>query len=853
MKVLISYAPGDRSFAYTLPVIFARDEVVLEPHSPETARAARMRAAIESCDRLVAVLSPRYLDSRACEAEWRYALSLGKALSGLHVEHCTPPPEFAAAAEILDVSGAWLGYLGALSSAVAGPRGGAPAAPAPAQPASKAPPTEPSHDAGRALLTRLAGALAVGGDEAALAVLGDPAARNAPELAGGRRRWLESNVQALRKGDRLKGLEALDFLAGVESIAPRDRAALLVRAGRLRLNQGDRSGSLADFRRAESLDGRAAPIRAALGEYYRRQGDTGRAAEHFNAAPDQPPALIGLGLLAEANGDWTRADTYYAEAVALLASAPGPGDLLTRLEPDRLGVEATGNLYLEAARVLRRERPPDALRAVEIALEKGVKDDTAYPERVPLRLKAELLEALGRPAEAAEAFFEAGKRFNWLNQHLLALDMLEAAHRLRPDHAEMCWYLANSLLMTSYTQEPPYYREEPLRRSMAVWEQGIALALPDAEQSWIYTLRAFQLEMAAAIPDADRIGLYWEAAALIERAIALDPDEVNRWHILGRTHRNLLNEAASMQAVRRSIDLAPDNPTVLEEAVIVLTNAAEFDEVAPLIDRYAEYAPEAGWATAVRAFVALRRDDAMTALRLTEQAFEQVTEANRQPWFYELRADVYRKLGQPERAIEDYRWLWDHRDDPRFPTSAASFGWAAFYLGLPADAIPYLERGLQESTERPAAVYIARGLCHFALGETARGEANLMDGIAQMVNGREVGQFLDLDYPDAVRFSQSWPDGEAARAALDRARQTVLDRRAEIEAPDSPLDELEMHRRDTAADPASWRHIAATAGLARLYTDAQRFAEALACIRELQAQPDRFPEAPARLDRWLRS
>jgi hypothetical protein len=170
---------------------------------------------------------------------------------------------------------------------------------------------------------------------------------------------------------------------------------------------------------------------------------------------------------------------------------------------------------------------------------------------------------------------------------------------------------------------------------------------------------------------------------------------------------------------------------------------------------------------------------------------------------------------------------------------------------MPAEAIPYLERALRERTELPAAVHIALGLCHFALGDTARGEAELMDGVGEMVNGREVGQYLDLDYADAVRFSEKWPNSETVRAALHRARQIVIDRRAEIEAPDSPLDELEVHRRESASDPKGWRYIGAIAGLARLSPDEQRWADALACGRDLLAHRDRFPEAPVRWKKTL--
>ena len=830
MKVFISYAHGDRSFAYTLPVVLAGDEVLID-----STINGDMRAAIAACDSFIAVLSPRYVESAACAAEWQYALALGKPIRLLMLEASDAPPELRHI-EPVDIRDRWRSYLGEMRAAIRDESEKETAhkrvVPSPESLAAEA-------DASAAAFARSL----LAWDLERCAALSD--LPDLDRLPDERRRLFVAGAAAIR--DRAWGsvLPLLDDLARLPVLSAPERAALYVLAGRVHLDASAAANALRDFERAAALAPDSPDVLAGFGEYYHVVGDAERAEEHYrraiSAAPAHPGALIGLGLLAEEAGDWHRADAYYAEAIAAIETAEPEADLLQAV--GRLLVPARGNLYLQVARALRRDRPAAGLHAVDEALAKGVRDGTDYPERLAYRVRGELLEALGQPAEAASAFYEAGIRFNWLNQHVLAADMLESAYRLKPHDALICWYLANSLLMTSYIQEHPYVREEPLRRSMAVWEQGLALQTPAASESWIYTLRALQLEQAANLPGADQQALWWEAAAYLERAIALREDEANRWHILNRCHRSLLNEATAMHAARLSVEHAPEDPTILSDAIITLTNAAQFAEVEPLLEALNRVSPSP-WVDAVSAFIRLRLRRPEEAMPLIERVFEQVPEAERQPWYYEMRADAHRALNQPERAREDYRWLWDQRDQPTLANSPGTLGWAAFSLGLFDEAARYLQRALDEGKDLPASLLIQLGLCRFALGDVPAGEAAIEQGVAHMRNGLQVGQFLDFDLHDGLRLAEGAPQGQAMRAILLRARDEVIRRRPEIEQPTPPTAELEARR---AGDLSGWAAVAVTAGLARLYAAAGRWQDAATLYRELLGEGERFPEAGARL------
>src|SRR5579875_3733668 len=110
------------------------------------------------------------------------------------------------------------------------------------------------------------------------------------------------------------------------------------------------------------------------------------------------------------------------------------------------------------------------------------------------------------------------------------------------------WELANTVRMLGYLpNEPPYLDPERIRQSRQLFEEGLHLALPDANMSWAYTLGAIICESQATLaPDfQQRWNFLWEGVLYIERAIILLQEDAYRWASLARYYRTSNLESAS--------------------------------------------------------------------------------------------------------------------------------------------------------------------------------------------------------------------------------------------------------------------------------------------------------------------
>ncbi len=586
--------------------------------------------------------------------------------------------------------------------------------------------------------------------------------------------------------------------------------------------------------RAEQLAADDPLVQAALGDYFRVTGDLERARAQYQRATAQasPDGHIGLGLLAESEGAWLRADDHYADALSLLGK---DGAVLSALRQFRR--PQSGNLYLQTVRALRHSDPEAALRAADLALALGVRDDTAHPERVAQRLRAELLERLGRAAEAAEAYLEAGKRFLWLNQYAVAADLLRAACRLQPENAPAHWFLANTLLGLAARPTFPFVDETLLRESEQALEIGLALSLPDAEHAWAYDVRALQCESRARLPDQDAESLRWQALAFLERGLVLRDDDPYRWQALNRLYRALNLERLAIEAARRAAQLGDD--AALEESVITLTNVGQFDEVLPLLERFRARRPSL-WAAAVQAYIHVRQGKPEPALALIGPVIEAAERL--EAWYLAVRADAYRLLGEYERAADTYRYLWEQRDAPLYAADSNLCGWAGLTLGYAEQALPYLERALTQDSEAPTHVYANLGFAYLALGAYEQAYAAFEQSVEQLSNRQQHWQLTRLDLPTIRYLSAQWQgvEAESLEDLLSAFEARLTERLAEIDQP-MPLTAF-LEQLDFAPDD-SWQYIGQQASLGRLYAESGQYAKAVACYQRLLAASERFPEA----------
>ncbi|MCS6872251.1 MAG: FHIPEP family type III secretion protein [Anaerolineae bacterium] len=571
---------------------------------------------------------------------------------------------------------------------------------------------------------------------------------------------------------------------------------------------------------------------AALGDYFRVAGDLERARAQYQQAltHNSPDGHIGLGLLAEMERAWLRADDHYADALSALGKNAAALSALRQFNRPQ-----SGNLYLQAVRALRYSDLEAALRAADRALALGVRDDTNYPERIAHRLRAEVLEALGRAEEAAEAYFEAGKRFLWLDQYAVAADLLRAACRLKPDHAAAHWFLANALLGVAALPHYPFADEAVLREGETALQTGLALRLPEPEYAWAYDVRALQCESRARLPDQDAESLRWQAVAFLERGLVLNEGDPYRWQALNRVYRALGLERLAMDAARRAAQLGDDS--ALEDSIITLTNAGQFDEALPLLKRFRARQPSL-WAEAVQAYIHVHQERPDLALELIGHVIE--TTERLDAWYLGVRADAYRLLGDYERAADTYRYLWEQRDSPLYAADSNGCGWSGLVLGYAEQALPYLERALRQDSESPTFIYANIGFAYLALGEFEQAQAAFAQAVELMTNSQQHWQLIRLDIPTVRYLSVSWEHAESAKAILDTFEARLNERLAEIGQPlplTALLESLDIRSED------SWQFVGQQASLGRLYMEAGQHEAAAQCYQRLLAEPERFPEA----------
>lgn len=697
---------------------------------------------------------------------------------------------------------------------------------------------------------------------------------------------VEEGLQALPEaGDEaLEMLQALIEPVGEGEVAPPDptkRALMLILEGRVyrkrsNLFQDEEEEedepavplppsaleqARARFEAARDLipgDGR--PL-AALGDAALTAADLAEAARLYRQAidlsPHEPDGFVGMGVWSERQRLWDEACDWYNKAIQALRAQPQVRDLVRAL--DRPLAPASGNAYLELARVLRREEDlRGALAAVDRALEAGILHDGSNPERLGHRLRGEILDGLERPLEAAAAFQQAGEGFSLRNESSVAIELFRRARELDPASVPICWDLADALRMSSWRPEPPHIDPEPIRQAHEVWEAGALMKLPDASDGWAYTLRALINEQLSKGAGPREWEIIWEAVVYLERAVLLRPSDAYAWGYLGRFYHQLNNFATALHASDRATNLAPDVETLMELRVAILSDMGRFSDATSLLDRLSLGRPGESrpWAESMRAFILMHQDNYQEAVKVLDR----VLAVEPDLWYFDYRAFCYQMLGEPERAAADYRVVWAGREHPVY-SSMKGYRLKAALAGLHLGEVPEAARifgGMRDDPVMGRFGCLGLGLCHLALGHLDGAAAEIERGIAQSRSAIEIDDFCEeLDWVETVVAART--DGQSLKAALDRIGRAVAARKAELARPSSSEDELRaiVARCQRDQQIGGWPWIGVRAALARLAIERGRREEAAEIYRQLPAEAERlrgaserlprFPEAEARL------
>lgn len=664
---------------------------------------------------------------------------------------------------------------------------------------------------------------------------------------------LRTGLQGIRDGDYEKTLEMLkrltqglpfDLLQPV--LAGSSWALLFIFMARIYLFLSKNAAALVYFEQAKQWSPEDGRVYAALGDYYRAQHDRDQARSLYQRAIElssqQPEGYVGMGLLAEDDKNWDEADERYERAIRAVQDQKDIGVALSKLL-----APATANLFLELARVLRKQEPKRALQAVEHAIELGIKGGGSYPEWIGYRLKGEILEQIQRPIDAAEAYYEAGRRFGWRNENQIAIDLLTKAKQLNQKHILTYWNLAENLRIASQLSSPPYVNQRLIQQALEVWEAGAKVERPSASESWAYTVRALISEQRAHMLGDQRVDLWWEAVAYAERAIILDANEPYRWAHLARFHRYLNTESTALRVTEKSLEIDSKNAAVLEERAAILANVGQYSEAENIILKRNKLGQNT-WMKAVYACVLMHMDKVEAALKLADGV---VQESQENLQFREVRAECNRKLGLQDKVAEDYQWIWNRYGRPEYQSidNQVCFGWAAYRLDKLDEAIDIFEKLAIDPIEAGSA-YRKLGLCYFKRGDIQTSQEKFSKGIELAINVREIDDLLD-ELKILETLSQNSPDLDQLTSALQEIKNRMDARRINLMQPLAPEKELgdRVRELEEKGDKDSWAWIGAQAGLARMYLENGNEDKAASIYSLLTEKGERFFEANIALEK----
>lgn len=624
------------------------------------------------------------------------------------------------------------------------------------------------------------------------------------------------------------------------------RALLLIFAGRIHLyDRDDKAQALDCFSRAEQCgvpDGR---IHAALGEYDRKIGRAedalGRFQDAITTSPELPDGYVGLGLHFAAEKRWEEADAWFDKAVQRVRDEKAPLAALLNLR-----APTSGRLCLQLARAVQAANPQAALNAVERALSLGVEGPGDYPEFAAYELKGELLTKLDpdHPADAAEAFYQAGLRRSWRNEAADATALFKRALTLDRQHLPTYWRLADGLLTQSYADKTPYVNEGPLAEAAEFWQEGMRHGQPSDEDGWAYLTRALINEQYARLAGQDRWTLLWQAIAWTEQSLLKLPQHVIAWASLSRLHRALGNDANAL----RASELAPDNVYALEERIILLANLFRLDEARDAIQRRRELTKaDEAWSDAALAHMDLygpQKEVDAARLEFWLAAFDTAlkTSPDSPPWSFD-RARVLWRLGRTEEARQVLATLW-RTFNAKSAEDRTTYAWAGLISGDVGGATAILEGTLAERVKDASALHRTLGLCYLTSNRFDEAQRHLKLGIEQAHSAPELAGWLVSEVGDLQSDLVSPLLSAEQREVLDQAIAQANQQKGKISEPATPFEEikrvLDRLAPQNERDRAAW--VGARMTEARLHGEAARWSEAAEVYAALRPYAELVPE-----------
>ncbi|WP_250003468.1 hypothetical protein [Actinoplanes sp. M2I2] len=585
------------------------------------------------------------------------------------------------------------------------------------------------------------------------------------------------------------------------------------------------------------LDDERAALHLVQGEHLLAETKTSAARTAFEIAarlaPDDPQPRVGLGMVAEATGDWFKAQDCYDAAAAVAAAghrfgrrfAPTPGNLCWRV---------SRRLHLAG-------RLEPALTAVEESLRRGLSGGDRSPEYRALTLKGRLLRDLRRPREAAAAYYQAALRYQDADDYEGARSCLEKACEDDDETPVYHWLLAEVLRALARSM-PATKRPELLKRARDTWRQGSRAGRPGPEESWAYITVGLIKYAVRELEGEARTG-GWEAAVKTQHALLLDPQYGPSWSFLATIHNRLGNSRTALLACDRALALNRDDEMADQERVTALLQLGRLKAAGEALERQRRKGP-----SSTEVYYLLLRGEPESALRVLD-----ALPVDDEPRYRMARALCLQRAGRDDEAHTEAEWLWTNPDFDSVPFDQESIrALAGYVLGRYDDAEAICERMLTADVDGMtlAVLGLARmGRADEARSDLRRGRADVLSGVATTRDFGDMAVVTETMLPELVRRleRERSAGAGAVRDVLAEAVLVAQERRQSLadEAPTAAeeLREALVDGRD--ADRDEVRRRACHGGLGLLALTNGPEAEALGHFRPL-IEADR-PEGRAAL------
>lgn len=466
----------------------------------------------------------------------------------------------------------------------------------------------------------------------------------------------------LRDKQNAKALEVMESLVAQDP----DNVELLVLFGKLKQGAEDMAGARDAYKKVLALAPDQEEIYILLGNLYMEEENYSRSAQVFGEMvrrfPDSYAGHYLKGRAAQEQGEYRSAAESFEQALSLepdldearfslidVFEAQGFHDRSERLyheilaeDPDNIqALFGLALLYHETGRTAaagklirplgkKASSEPDILRKIiQIYI-----NEKAYKEAAVL-----LEKMLESAPENDDIHYVLGVALSELERESEAID-----HLLQVSAASM--FFQNAAVHIAFL----YQEQGELEKAVDFMEQAVRQRPDNLD---------FRLYLASFHEEREN---YEAALKVLQDALEMAAESPRIYFRMGVIHDKTGDKAASIQAMRRVIELEPDNANALNYLGYTLADMGkDLEEAEKLIRRALELKPDDGYITDSLGWVYYQQGRYEKALELLERAADLAPD---DPVILEHLGDAYRKLGRKQEALEFYRRSLEQKEPP---------------------------------------------------------------------------------------------------------------------------------------------------------------------------------------------